>query len=121
MRLWHYRLLSRLDRQRLMSQHRECCALRGKGWGKKHATVDYVFKHDYMMLFDYHAEVMDEMERRGYHVDSIWRDPTWRGSALGYDASATKRTEMFEHYPEHDDAYLETCLRRLEEKGAKLI
>ena len=39
MRLWHEELISKLPRQQLLGQHRECCALRGNGWGKKHATV----------------------------------------------------------------------------------
>ena len=45
MRLWHQSLISLLPRQQLLGQHRECCALRGKGWGRKHATVDYVFTY----------------------------------------------------------------------------
>jgi len=51
MRLWHYKLIPHLPRQQLLGQHRECCAMRGKGWGKKHSTVDYVFSHDYQCLF----------------------------------------------------------------------
>lgn len=43
MRLWHQDLIKHLPRQQLLGQHRECAALRGKGWGKKHDTVDYVF------------------------------------------------------------------------------
>ncbi|WP_288618589.1 pyrimidine dimer DNA glycosylase/endonuclease V, partial [uncultured Weissella sp.] len=43
MRLWHESLIPKLPRQQLLGQHRECCALRGGGWGKKHATVNYVF------------------------------------------------------------------------------
>lgn len=42
MRLWHQELISKLPRQQLLGQHRECCALRGKGWQRKHATVNYV-------------------------------------------------------------------------------
>ena len=30
MRLWHQALISKLPRQQLLGQHRECCALRGK-------------------------------------------------------------------------------------------
>ena len=45
MRLWHEALISQLPRPQLLGQHRECCALRGNGWGRKHATVDYVFTH----------------------------------------------------------------------------
>ncbi|WP_235838937.1 pyrimidine dimer DNA glycosylase/endonuclease V [Desulfosporosinus metallidurans] len=45
MRLWHQDLLPILPRAQILGQHRECCALRGKGWGRKHSTVDYVFSH----------------------------------------------------------------------------
>ncbi|MFP9126015.1 pyrimidine dimer DNA glycosylase/endonuclease V, partial [Enterococcus faecalis] len=54
MRLWHEKLISKLPRQQLLGQHRECCALRGNGWGKKHATVDYVFHYSPYRLFQYH-------------------------------------------------------------------
>lgn len=33
MRLWHQDLITRLPRQQLLGQHRECAALRGAGWG----------------------------------------------------------------------------------------
>lgn len=62
MRLWHQSLISKLPRQQLLGQHRECCALRGKGWGKKHRTVDYVFKHSPEKLVAYHFMVMFEMK-----------------------------------------------------------
>ena len=72
MRLWHQALIPHLPRAQLLGQHRECCALRGLGWGKKHATVNYVFEHPISMLEDYHQKVMDEMERRGYEVNYLW-------------------------------------------------
>ena len=43
MRLWHEQMINRLPKNQLLGQHRECCALRGNGWEKKHRTVDYVF------------------------------------------------------------------------------
>ena len=45
MRLWHEDLIEKLPRQQLLGQHRECCALRGNGWGKPHSTVNYVFNY----------------------------------------------------------------------------
>ena len=45
MRLWHEALLPYLPRAQLLGQHRECCALRGLAWGRRHAVVDYVFTH----------------------------------------------------------------------------
>ena len=37
MRLWHEALIPLLPRQQLLGLHRETCALRGKGWGRKPA------------------------------------------------------------------------------------
>ncbi|MEG2409297.1 pyrimidine dimer DNA glycosylase/endonuclease V, partial [Lactococcus sp.] len=54
MRLWHESLIKKLPRQQLLGQHRECCALRGKGWGKPHSTVNYVFNYSPYKLFQYH-------------------------------------------------------------------
>lgn len=61
MRLWHEDLLPLLPRAQLLGQHRECCALRGLSWGKKHAVVDYVFVHPPEYLILYHLRVMMEM------------------------------------------------------------
>ena len=70
MRLWHYKLVSKLPRQQLLGQHREYCALRDKACGKRHSVVDYVFKHPYQELVSYHLDcVISEMQRRGYNVD----------------------------------------------------
>lgn len=65
MRLWHQALIPKLPRPQLLGQHRECCALRGNGWGKKHATVDYVFTHSPYLLYCYHELIMEEMSKRG--------------------------------------------------------
>lgn len=42
MRLWHQDLI-KITETNYWSQHRECCALRGNGWGKKHSTINYIF------------------------------------------------------------------------------
>ena len=129
--MWHQLLIPYLDRQRLLGQHRELAALRGKGWGKKHAIVDYVFTHDPAWLVAYHKLVMDEMERRGYHPDRAWDDPCWRGSTLGREegwADADFVDDQYcyaKHksgiiYPEHDDAYLAECVALLKEKEAPI-
>ncbi len=51
MRLWHQALIDKLPRQQLLGQHRECAALRGKGWGKPHSVVNYVFEHSPYKLY----------------------------------------------------------------------
>ena len=126
MRLWHQKLIPYLDRQRLLGQHRECAALRGKGWGKKHATVDYVFTHRPEWLIAYHYLIMDEMRRRGYKPSPEWMAPCWRGDTLEFDNTfvdayfvderycyTTSKGEMI--YPEHNDDYLCECINLLKE------
>ena len=131
MRLWHQKLLPYLDRQRLLSQHRECCALRGKGWGKKHSVVDYVFIHNPAYLVAYHYCVMEEMERRGYHPDRVWDNSDWRGSILGEEKGFSDKN-LVGHlwldvmqmkkiiFPEHDNLYLKECMHLLMEKEAPI-
>ena len=131
MRLWHQKLLPYLDRQRLLGQHRECCALRGKGWGRKHATVDYVFTHDPILLVAYHYLVMDEMIRRGYKPDTIWKNSYYRGKELAMQwdfADADFVDDQYCYaahkggiiYPEHNDDYLRECINLLKEKNAPI-
>lgn len=122
MRLWHERLIPELPRQQLLGQHRECCALRGYGWKKKHATVDYVFEYSPYKLYQYHMLVIKDMQRRGYQNDPLWEDPTYRGKACpAYDADEIKVEKITKPiYPEHDTAYLEECISNLFEKGILL-
>ncbi|CAH0418568.1 TIGR02328 family protein [Periweissella ghanensis] len=116
MRLWHQDLLTSLPRQQLLGQHRECCALRGRGWGRPHQTVNYVFEHSPYKLFQYHQLVMQEMQRRGYKPDLRWSAPDYRGQTapayIGLPASPLT-TPI---YPEHDAAYLTECLTNLAQK-----
>lgn len=124
MRLWHQSLISKLPRQQLLGLHREVCALRGKGWGKKHRIVDYVFTHIPERLVAYHFLVMDEMERRGYKPDKIWRNPNYRGKTLGEqdfwcDDSLVDIWYNYKGmiYPEHNSNYIQECIDNLAEKG----
>lgn len=131
MRLWHQDLISYLPRQQLLGQHRECCALRGAGWGRPHATVNYVFKHDPYLLVAYHYLVMEEMERRGYHPDPIWKNTNYRGKNIGeqkgwaYDSFVNVEVKYVKEYKgkiysEHDDKYLKECIDNLKNKGIEI-
>lgn len=129
MRLWHEELIPYLPRQQLLGQHRECCALRGKGWGRKHATVDYVFTHNPALLVAYHYKVMEEMKRRGYCPDPIWLCCDYRGKELGYaqpmefcDGIMLDLCKNLDEtiYPEHHEEYLEECLDNLKSKGIEI-
>ena len=128
MRLWHQDLINKLPRQQLLGQHRECCALRGAGWGRNHSVVNYVFTHIPERLVAYHYLIMDEMKNRGYNPDKIWNDPNYRGKTIGvqnnwcdmdivnswYDTATIGRNKI---YLEHDDTYYKECIDNLKNKG----
>ena len=123
MRLWHQSLIPYLPRQQLLGQHRECAALRGNGWGRKHSVVDYTFKYDPAYLVAYHYVVMNEMIKRGYKPDLIWKDLNYRGKTIGTQISWTDK-DLFNLikdnnpiFSEHNDKYLKECLDNLENKG----
>ena len=127
MRLWHQSLIPHLPRQQLLGQHRELCALRGKGWGKKHSVVDYVFTHPTEWLVAYHYLIMEEMRHRGYFPDKTWYIAGYRGKTLGLDetwANQERVEDLFHYsdiiYPEHNDVYLIECLENLKGKGIDL-
>ena len=128
MRLWHQKLIPYLDDKRILGQHRECCALRGGGWGQKHATVDYVFMHEPLRLYEYHLLVMSEMATRGFNLDEHWYSPLYRGKNRprltrieGSIYVYTPGADNLFIYPEHDDRYLLECLDNLAAKGAELV
>ena len=122
MRLWHYKLIPHLDRQRLLGQHREICALRGLGWGRKHSVVDYVFKYPYYKLYVFHELVMTEMANRSYNVSPEWWCYDYRGKRIDLDNSEFTSPIANEDgmYPEHNENYLKECLDNLKEKGIYL-
>ena len=123
MRLWHQDLLSLLPRAQILGQHRECCALRGMGWGRKHSTVDYVFTHSAKRLVDYHQLVLREMEHRGYKPAPQWYCPEYRGKkSMPWPCSVLSENYRRDAliYPEHDAAYSEECLANLRKKGVDI-
>jgi uncharacterized protein (TIGR02328 family) len=119
MRLWHKDLIKYLPRQQLLSQHRECAALRGKGWGKKHSTVDYVFRYSPVMLYQYHFLIIKEMYRRNYKVTQDWAYPEYRGinCTTLFPNEIIFQPYHEDGYPEHNDEYLKECLENLKRKG----
>jgi len=120
MRLWHEKIIHLLPKNQLFGQHRECCALRGNGWKKKHKTVDYVFSYSPYLLFRYHLLVMDEMEKRGYNVSGEWKDKNYRGKIA--EKYMDLEEEIIEDpiYKEHNIEYLYECIENLRNKGIEL-
>jgi len=130
MRLWHEALLKFIPDNQLKGQHRECCALRGKGWGKLHSTVNYVFEYEIEKLIAYHLRVMSEIELRkiSYTLNPSWYIYNYRGNNLGFDKSIRKE-RVFEYfldedhliYQEHNQQYLEDCIDNLKGKLNKKV
>lgn len=122
MRLWHQYIINYLPNKQLLGQHRELCALRGLGFGKKHSVVDYVFIYPYYYLYKYHMLVVNEMKRRKYKIDKKWLNSKYRGKILEYDYSDfTKKVRVNKLiYEEHDNNYLIECLYNLSKKGVYL-
>ena len=122
MRLWHVDLIKYLPRQQLLGQHRECCALRGNGWGTNHKVVNYVWEYSPLVLYRYHKRIMIEMGKRGYNVDITWLRPRYRGKFcsewLFHDMQFGKNTIGF---AEHSPEYLQACLDNLKMKKAVLL
>ncbi|MRI81206.1 hypothetical protein GIY11_04165 [Aerococcaceae bacterium DSM 109653] len=117
MRLWHEDMIQFLPTPQLLGQHRECCALRGNGWGRKHSTVNYVFDYSPYKLFQYHQLIMDEMKRRNYKVTTDWLDGHYRGMKCEPYEKLDTVPLSSPIYPEHDDRYLQECVDNLAEKG----
>lgn len=120
MRLWHEQIIHLLPKNQLLGQHRECCALRGNGWNKKHKTVDYVFTYSPYNLFIYHSKIMDEMEKRGYRVSREWRDKNYRGQKAESYSNLEETSISSPIYKEHNSEYLAECIENLAGKGIKL-
>jgi uncharacterized protein (TIGR02328 family) len=122
-RLWHEALIPQLPRQQLLGQWRECIALLGNGWGKKHKTVDYVFTYSDKKLLRYAGLVYDEMIKRGYSPD--YKRVIYALSRR-YNYEITEANSLLHAldnetpYSEHNEEYLQECLLNLNTKGIKI-
>lgn len=122
MRLWHQYIIEYLPDKQLLGQHRELCALRGLGFGKKHSVVNYVFNYPYYYLYKFHLLVMNEMIKRNFYVNKLWFIRIYRGKNVGFDNSFfTKKTFINDLiYHEHNIDYLKECLLNLKNKNIVL-
>lgn len=123
MRMWHEELIPYLNRQHLLGLHREVAALKGKGWGKKHSIVDYIFTHNPYKLHLYHIKVMEEMKKRTYKPDPLWNNAFYRGkksdlwneSDLDFTIKIPPNTNI---YPEHNHKHLLHEIELLQSKNS---
>ena len=113
MRLWHYKLIPVLPNQMLVSQWRECIAIK-RQWEKgtlKHRLVSYVKEHSKEMFYMYVELVIYELEKR-----NIKYKKQYKKELLGFCKEDITGLAYFLKYKEHNDRYLKQCYYNLQEK-----
>ena len=111
MRLWHYKLISVLPKKQLVSQWRECIAIKRRWEQNKPDSplVNYVRNYDTSIFLNYVIDLCEEMDRRKIKFKSKYLN-----EIMEFD----NRThfEILQHYPEHNNRYLKQCYYNLQEK-----
>ena len=109
MRLWHYKLIPVLPNKMLVSQWRECIAIK-RQWEKgtlKHRLVSYVQWHDYCYFNAYVLRVINELNSRYIKYQHKYYEE------INEFCNGEAITDV---YPEHNDRYLKQCYYNLQEK-----
>lgn len=117
MRLWSYQLIPVLPNAMLVSQWRECIAIK-RQWEKgtlKHRLVSYVMDYDKSYFMEYVFKVTSEMNKRKIKFNlKYWTeivDFCNLNDVLGFPKI----------YLQHNDRYLKQCLYNLQEKADRGI
>jgi uncharacterized protein (TIGR02328 family) len=115
MRLWHYKLIPVLPNAMLVSQWRECIAIK-RQWEKgtlKHRLVSYVKDHnkEYFMQYLAHLDTvltMRKIKHQNKYYDEI----------LEFCEEDINEESPYQElpYPEHNNRYLKQCYFNLQEK-----
>ena len=121
MRLWHPRLIPYLPKKQLISQWRECIAIK-RQWEKdtlKHPLVAYVMNYDKRYFFDYVSKITKEMTKRkiNYNVDYYYEIFNFCLLHIAFFDFAI----LEDTYKEHNSRYLKQCLYNLQEKADRGI
>lgn len=112
MRLWHRELVPVLPKEMLVSQWRECIAIK-RQWEKgtlKHRLVSYVMEHDRRCFETYVMTVVISLIMR----DIKFQEKYWF-EILDF-CKTSKAPYNIDPYPEHNDRYLRQCYYNLQEK-----
>lgn len=117
MRLWHWKLLPYLPNKMIVSQWRECLAIK-RQWEKgtlKHRLVSYVMNHPKDEFIKYVVEVVGELEHRDIKYNKKYLDEI-------IDFCENKTVLGVTTYPlEQNNRYLKQCLYNLQEKADRGI
>ena len=109
MRLWDYRLLEVLPDRFIVSQWRECIAIK-RQWEKgtlKHRLVSYVMNYDKKVFREYTRLVIKEMNNRNIKYQEKYFNEIIDFCGLSLTT---------EKYEEHNNRYLKQCYYNLLEK-----
>ena len=117
MRLWDYRLIPVLPNAMLVSQWRECIAIK-RQWEKgtlKHRLVSYVKNYTREYFLQYVQQIVRELDKRNIKYQEKYYQEI--------DKFCWKDEMCFHHcdYLEHNDRYLKQCLYNLQEKADRGI
>ena len=120
MRLWHYKLIPVLPNKMLVSQWRECLAIK-RQWEKgtlKHRLVNYVMDYDKNYFYNYITRLCQEMLKRNIKYQDKYLYET-----MDFCECTGNRLYPMDklNYHEHNDRYLKQCLYNLEEKAMRNI
>ena len=118
MRLWDYRLIPVLPKKMLVSQWRECVAIK-RQWEKgtlKHRLVSYVMNYDRRYFMEYVNRVTGEMLNR----DIVYSTKLYL-EIKDFCNTHNNHWLLNYTYPEHNDRYLNQCLYNLQEKADRGI
>lgn len=116
MRLWHYKLIPYLPKDMLVSQWRECIAIK-RQWEKgklKHRLVSYVMNYDKRYFIDYVSKVTGEMIKRKINYNINYYYEIFNFCLV--DTTLDNFTLLKDTYGEHNNRYLKQCLYNLQEK-----
>ena len=109
MRLWHYKLIPYLPNKMLVSQWRECIAIK-RQWEKgtlRHPLVSYVKEYDERLFLYYVGLVVNEMIKR-----NIKFQIKYYSEINGF----CNNQILADRYAEHNKRYLKQCYYNLQEK-----
>ena len=115
MRLWHYKLIPVLPNAMLVSQWRECIAIK-RQWEKgilKHRLVSYVMNYDKKYFYSYIRIVECELKHRNIKCNNKFMNEMY--DFCQEDFTIDNIMQQF-YYPEHNDKYFIQCYYNLEEK-----
>jgi uncharacterized protein (TIGR02328 family) len=111
MRCWHYKLIPVLPNAMLVSQWRECIAIK-RQWEKgtlKHRLVSYVMDYNKQYFLNYVVRVTIEMSSRNMNWNRKFLDEI-------YEFCNFPTYITGENYNEHNNRYLKQCYYNLQEK-----